>query len=150
MSKAAFILPTSSSHLIPVNQAGFSKQSVDLSLYDVEMPWGKGEFGLVGALENSGKNALGQQAPDSQGVALTFIHTHEKFLSDDGFNKFSLQIGNGAAKTFTSGYETATTTNGTFIIPDQPGFVAVPRDGKFCRPTLGEYLHQPGRGLSIY
>ncbi len=105
----------------PVNQAGFSKQSVALSLYDVEMPWGKGEFGLVGALENSGLNAVGQQAPDSQGVALTFIHTHEKFLTDDGFNKFSLQIGNGAAKTFTSGYETATTTNGTYIIPDVPG-----------------------------
>ena len=76
----------------PNNQAGFSKQSLDLSLYDVEMPWGKGEFGLVFASENSGKNALGQQAPDSQGVALTFIHTHENFLSEDGFNKFSLQI----------------------------------------------------------
>ena len=104
----------------PVNEAGFSKQSVVLSLYDVEMPWGKGEFGLVFASENSSKNALGQQASDSQGVALTFIHTHEKFLSDDGVNKFSLQIGNGAAKTFTSGFETAATTNGTFIIPDEP------------------------------
>jgi len=104
----------------PSNEAGFSKQSVVLSLYDVELPWGKGELGLVFASENSGKNALGQQAPDSQGGALTFIHTHEKFLSDDGFNKFSLQIGNGAAKTFTSGFETATLTNGTFIIPDEP------------------------------
>lgn len=105
----------------PVNEAGFSKQSAILSLYDVDMPWGKGEFGLVFAAENSGLNTLGQQAPDSQGVALTFIHTHEKFLTDDGVNKFSLQFGNAAAKTFTSGYETATTTNGTYIIPDQPG-----------------------------
>ncbi len=104
----------------PNNQAGFSKQSFVLSLYDVEMPWGKGEFGLVVASENSGKNALGQQAPDSQGGALTFIHTREHFLSEDGFNKFSLQIGNGAAKTFTSGFETATLTNGTFILPDEP------------------------------
>lgn len=102
------------------NQAGFSKQSVVLSLYDTEMPLGKGEFGLVFAAENSGKNALGQKAPNSQGAAFTFIHTHEKFLSEDGFNKFSLQIGNGAAKTFTSGYETTTTTNGTFIVPDDP------------------------------
>jgi maltoporin len=105
----------------PVNQAEFSKQSVILSLYDVDLPWGKGELGLVFAAENCGLNAAGQQAPDSQGVALTFIHTHEKFLSDDGVNKFSLQFGNAAAKTFTSGYETATTTNGTYIIPDQPG-----------------------------
>jgi maltoporin len=104
----------------PNNEAGFSKQSVVLSLYDVEVPWGKAEFGLVFASENSGQNALGQQAPDSQGGALTFIHTHEKFLSEDGFNKFSLQIGNGAAKTLTSGFETAATTNGTFIIPDEP------------------------------
>ena len=102
------------------NQAGFSKQSFDLSLYDLDVPWGKGEFGLVFATENSGKNALGQKAPDSRGVALTFIHTHEKFLSDDGVNTFSLQLGNGAAKTFTSGYETTATTNGTYIIPDQP------------------------------
>lgn len=102
------------------NEAGFSKQSFDLSLYDVELPWGKGEFGLVFATENSGKNSAGLQAPDSRGVAMTFIHTHEKFLSDDGVNTFSLQFGNGAAKTFTSGYETFTTTNGTYIVPDQP------------------------------
>ena len=129
----------------PVNQAGFSKQSVDLSLYDVDLPWGKGEFGIVGALENSGLNALGQQAPNSQGMALTFIHTHEKFLTDDGFNKFSLQLGNGAAKTFTSGYETATTTNGTYIIPDQPGswrfrvtesFVAQPWENFSISPAV--------------
>jgi maltoporin len=105
----------------PVNQAGFSKQSVVLSLYDVDMLWGKVEFGLVGALENSGLNEAGQQAPDSQGVAINIIHTHEKFLSDDGVNKFSLQFGTAAAKTFTSGYETATTSTGTYIIPDEPG-----------------------------
>jgi len=129
----------------PVNQAGFSKQSVDLSLYDVEMPWGKGEFGLVFASETSGLNAVGEQASDSQGVALTFIHTHEKFLTDDGFNKFSLQLGNGAAKTFTSGYETATTTNGTYIIPDEPGswrfratesFIAQPWENFSISPAL--------------
>lgn len=40
----------------PVNEAGFSKQSAILSLYDVDMPWGKGEFGLVFAAENSGLN----------------------------------------------------------------------------------------------
>jgi maltoporin len=33
-------------------------------------------------------------------------------------NKFSLQFGTGAAKTFTSGYETVALTNGTFIVPD--------------------------------
>ncbi|HEY1489734.1 MAG TPA: carbohydrate porin, partial [Verrucomicrobiae bacterium] len=105
----------------PVNQAGFSKQDVILSLYDMDVPWGRGELGLVFAAEDTGLNEAGQQASGSQGVAVTFIHTHEKFLSDDGVNKFSLQFGTAAAKTFTSGFETTTTTNGTYIVPDEPG-----------------------------
>jgi len=102
----------------PNNKAGFSKQSLDLSLYEVPVPWGKAEFAVVGALGGSGKDSLGHQAPDSDGFALTAIHTHDHFLSPDGFNRFSLQYGRGAAKTFTSGYETTTFTNGTFIVPD--------------------------------
>jgi maltoporin len=104
----------------PNNLAGFSKQSFVLSLYDVAVPLGKVEFGMVGALENSGLDSLGQQAPNSGGVAVTALHTHEHFLTEDGYNKFSLQFGTGAAKTFTSGYETTTLTNGTFIVPDEP------------------------------
>jgi maltoporin len=101
------------------NEAGFSKQSVVLSLYDVPMPWGKGEFGLVFTTQKSGKTATGTQAPDSEGGAITFIHTHEKFIDDEGINKISLQFGSGSAKTFTSGFETTTLTNGTFIVPDE-------------------------------
>jgi maltoporin len=104
----------------PNNLAGFSKQSFVLSLYDVAAPLGKLELGVVGAMENSGLNDLGQQAPNSGGVAVTLVHTHDHFISEDGFNKFSLQFGTGAAKTFTSGYETVTLTNGTFIVPDEP------------------------------
>jgi maltoporin len=105
----------------PNNQAGFSKQSWDLSLYDVRVPWGRAEFALVYARETSGLDADGLEGPNSQGVAFTFVHTHDHFLSEDGFNKLSLQIGNAAAKTFTSGYQTETFTNGTYIIPDEPG-----------------------------
>ncbi len=105
----------------PNNLAGFSKQSTDLSLYDFDLPVGKAELGLVFAAENSGKNANGQEAPNSEGGAVTFIHTYEHFLSEDGVNKLSLQFGTGAAKTFTSGYETTTLTNGTYIISDEPG-----------------------------
>ncbi len=104
----------------PNNQAGFSKQNVDLSLYDVDLPLGRGEFAVVFATENSGQDAAGAQAPNSQGAAVNFIHTRDQFLSADGVNKFSLQFGTGAAKTFTSGYETTTYTNGTYIVPDDP------------------------------
>jgi maltoporin len=89
-----------------------------LRLYDVPVPLGKGEFGLVYARANSGRDANGNSAPDSDGLAFTFLHTHDRFLSDDGVNKFSLQFGTGAAKTFTSGFETFTLTNGVFIRPD--------------------------------
>jgi maltoporin len=102
----------------PNNLAGFSKQDWVLNYYDVEVPLGTAEFGLTFAQINSGKDHSGMQADNSEGVAFTFIHSHEHFLSDDGVNKFSLQFGTGAAKTFTSGYETASFTNGTFIIPD--------------------------------
>jgi len=129
----------------PNNLAGFSKQSFDLSLYDVNVPLGKLELGVVYALENSGKDALGQQGPDTQGVAVTVIHTRDHFLNEDGVNKLSVQYGTAAAKTFTSGYETVTATNGTFIVPDEPGswrfrvtesFVAQPVEHFSISPAL--------------
>jgi maltoporin len=100
------------------NKAGFSKANWDLRLYDVPLPLGKGEFGFTYARADSGLDSNGNSAPDSDGFAFTFLHTHEKFLSDDGVNKFSLQFGTGAAKTFTSGFETFTLPNGVFIRPD--------------------------------
>jgi maltoporin len=102
----------------PDNKAGFSKANWDLRLYDVPLPFGKGEFGLVYANAASGQDAAGNSAPDSDGLAFTFLHTRDRFLSPDGVNKFSLQVGGGAAKTFTSGFETFAMTNGVFIRPE--------------------------------
>jgi maltoporin len=101
------------------NEAGFSKGNWDLRLYDVPLPLGKGEFGLLYARADSGQDAAGNSAPDSDGLAFSFVHTREAFLSTDGLNKFSLQFGTGAAKTFTSGFETFALTNGVFIRPDE-------------------------------
>ena len=100
------------------NKAGFAKGNVDLRLYDVPLPLGKGEFGAVYAHADSGLDASGRSAPSSDGGAIAFLHTAEKFISADGANKFSLQFGTGPAKTFTSGFETLTLTNGVFIRPD--------------------------------
>ena len=103
----------------PDNQAGFSKGNWDLRLYDVPVPLGKGEFGLTYARADSGLDSNGVSAPDSDGVAFTFLHTSDKFISDDGVNKFSVQIGTGAAKSFTSGFELFTLPGtGVFIRPD--------------------------------
>jgi maltoporin len=103
------------------NKAGFSKANYDVRLYDVPLPFGKGEFGFVYARSDSGLDAAGNSAPDSDGVAFTFLHTREGMISRDGVNKFSLQFGTGAAKTFTSGFETFSTSDGVFIRPDDPG-----------------------------
>jgi maltoporin len=102
----------------PNNKAGFSKANYDLRLYDVPLPLGKGEFGVVYARADSGLDALGRSAPNSQGASVTFLHTADQFISTDGANKFSLQFGTGPAKTFTSGFETFALTNGIFIRPD--------------------------------
>jgi maltoporin len=102
----------------PNNKAGFAKGNWDFRLYDVALPLGKGEFGAVYAHADSGLDANGRSAPPSDGGSFTFLHTAERFISDDGANKFSLQFGTGPAKTFTSGFETFTLTNGLFIRPD--------------------------------
>ena len=100
------------------NEAGFSKGNWDFRLYDVPLPLGKGEFGFAYARSDSGLDSVGNSAPDSDGVAFTFLHTRERMISPDGVNKFSLQFGTGAAKSFTSGFETFTTADGIFIRPD--------------------------------
>jgi maltoporin len=100
------------------NKAGYSKANWDLRLYDVPLPLGKGEFGFVYARADSGLDANGNSAPNSDGVAFTFLHTREAMLSPDGINKFSLQFGTGAAKTFTSGFETFSLNNGIYIRPE--------------------------------
>jgi maltoporin len=102
----------------PNNKAGFSKANWDLRLYDVPLPLGSGEFGIVYASADSGKDASGHSTPGADGAAITFLHTRDKFISDDGVNKLSLQFGTGPAKTFTSGFETFTLPNGLYIRPD--------------------------------
>jgi maltoporin len=103
----------------PQNQAGFSKSSFDLRVYDLPLLFGKAELGLTFSHARSGLDESGRQGPDSQGVAAVLVHTIPKFISDDGSNKFSIQYGTGPAKTFTAGFETVTLAEGTFIAPDE-------------------------------
>lgn len=105
----------------PANKAGFSKQSLDLRLYDAPMFWGHGEFGLAYADAKSGLDANGVQAADSSGFAFNFVHTSERLFNGRGVNKFSLQTGNGAAKNFASGFETFNQSGTDYILPDAEG-----------------------------
>lgn len=103
----------------PENEAGYSKTNLDFRLYD--LPWlgGKAELGFVYARVRSGLDPNGTQAPDTSGFALNYVQTNEKLFTKRDVNKFSIQIGNDAAKTFTSGFESFTTERGTFIKPDR-------------------------------
>jgi maltoporin len=123
------------------NEAGYSKSNFDLRLYDVGLPWGQGEFGVTVAREDSGQDANGNDAQNANGVALSFLHMRDKFLSDDGFNKFSLQWGQGPAKTFVSGFDYFTLNGDTYIRPD-------PADSWRFRVTE-HFVAQPWEHLSI-
>ena len=102
----------------PANKAGFSKGNFDFRLYDMPILGGKAEFGFDVSKASSGKDQNGVDAPGSTGVSFTFIHTAEKWVGENNMNKFYIQYGRGPAKTFTSGFETFTTPDGTFIRPD--------------------------------
>ena len=102
----------------PANKAGFSKGNVDLSLYDVPMPLGKGEFAFVYAAADAGLDQYGNSLPRTDGYAFTFLHEAKPLFGDQGFNMLSLQIGTGAAKTFTSGFETIAFNGQSYIRPD--------------------------------
>jgi len=105
----------------PQNKAGFNKSNYDFRLYDTKFLGGTGEFGFDISHATSGKDQTGVSAPNATGVSFTFIHTAEKWAGEKNMNKFYLQYGRGPAKTFTSGFETYTTTAGSFIRPDAPG-----------------------------
>lgn len=102
----------------PNNLAGFSKTNFDLRYYDWEFLGGTGEAGLVYSTASSGADSNGRQASDSDGFSLSVLRTDTGFLDPDSLHTTSAQIGNGPAKTFTSGFETFTDTSGTYIRPD--------------------------------
>jgi maltoporin len=102
----------------PQNKAGFNKSNFDFRLYDFKLPGGTGEFGFDVSHATSGKDQNGLDAPNATGVSFTFIHIAQKWLGENNLNKFYIQYGRGPAKTFTSSFETFTTSAGTFIRPD--------------------------------
>lgn len=102
----------------PLNLAGFSKTNFDLRYYDWNFLGGKGEVGLVYASAESGVDSDGKKAEDADGMALSLVRTDEGFLDENSLHKLSLQIGNGPAKTFSSGFETFSDAAGSYIRPD--------------------------------
>jgi maltoporin len=125
----------------PANKAGFSKGNVDFRLYEVPLPLGKGEFGLVFATADAGLDQDGHSLSGAEGGAFTFLHEAKPLFGDQGFNMLSLQIGNGPAKTFTSGFETFNFNGVSYIRPD-------PNNSWRFRVTE-HFIIQPGKHFSV-
>ena len=105
----------------PENKAGFSKGNWDLRLYELPMPLGQAELGVIYSTCRTGLDADGRQAEQENGPSFNFVHTAENFLGPDSLNRFSLQSGWGTAMTFNSGFETFSYSGKTFIRPSLPG-----------------------------
>ena len=125
----------------PANKAGFSKGNWDLRLYDVPVPLGKGEFNFIYANTQAGLDQNGNSLPRTDGVAFDFVHIARPLLDPNSFNTFSLQIGSGPAKTFSSGFETFTYAGKSYIRSD-------PNNSWRFRATE-HFVLQPVRHLSI-
>jgi maltoporin len=123
----------------PENRAGFSKSTYDLRAYDLPLLFGYVELGVAYASATSGVDELGRQGPKSQGFAATLVHTAPQFISDDGVQKLTIQFGTGPARTFTSGFETVTLPEGTFIRPDENGAWRLRVTESFSA-NVGEYF----------
>jgi len=105
----------------PTNQAGFSKSTFDLRVYDLPLLFGHTEVGFAYAHSMSGVDEAGNEAPDRHGMSVTVVHTIPEFISPDGVHKTSFQYGTGPARTFTAGFETMSLPEGTFIRTDAAG-----------------------------
>ena len=102
----------------PEDKAGFSKTNLDIRFYDLPVFKGNAEIGLILSRAKTGLDAEGNSGPESTGYSLHFVHSKSQFISHDGVNKFSVQYGTKAAKTFSSGFETFQLDGGTYIQPD--------------------------------
>jgi maltoporin len=123
----------------PENRAGFSKSTYDFRIYDLPLLAGHVELGLAYARAASGMDQQRRKGPDSHGFAAALVHTVPNFISDDGVQKFSVQYGTGPARTFTAGFETESLPQGTFIRPDENGFLRLRLTESFTA-NLGEYF----------
>ena len=125
----------------PANKSGFAKASWDLRLYDVDMPLGKGEFGVALVNSEGGADEGGDRVDDAFGAAFNFVHTAEGLVDERGVNKFSLQFGTGPARTFNSGFEVYSSAGQLYILPEL-------RDSWRARATE-HFVIQPYEWLSI-
>jgi len=123
----------------PQNQAGFTKSTFDLRVYDIPLLFGHTEVGVTYVRSSNGVDQAGNQGNDTSGFAANLVHTIPEFLSEDGVNKTSIQFGTGPARTFTAGYETVTLPTGSFILAEDDSATRLRVTENFTT-NLGEHV----------
>ncbi|WP_051261470.1 carbohydrate porin [Desulfovibrio inopinatus] len=90
-----------------------SKNTIDIRLYDVNVPLGKGMFWLSGSLVKGGtytdSNDITRGYPDANGFGAGFSHSRDDFLGlTDGYQEISVQYGRGTSADFTTNVQDPT------------------------------------------
>jgi len=101
----------------PIGSGNFSKWTIDMRYYDFKIGKATGMFGVDFSHQQSGLLDTGTSSSSYDGVALNFIYTNNDIAKEGSLHSMALQLGSGPAKTFTSGFETFTNADGTFIQP---------------------------------
>lgn len=78
----------------------YSKQNVDMRLYDIHVPGGRLGFWANLAFAKGGTTTDGREIPSSTGQAFGALYLQPELFG--GFNKFSVQYGRGPASNFST------------------------------------------------
>jgi len=87
-----------------------SKNTLDLRIYDFQLPWGKGMLWLAPSYLKGGTyetdDGTDAYYPTTSGGAIGFMHQHE--FTMDGYNRATLQYGKGTGSNFSPGVQDPT------------------------------------------
>lgn len=114
-SKLAVAYIGGSNDTYEFGDTGFiNKNSLDIRIYDFNVPLGKGMIWLVPSYVKGGtytdENDIDQEYPSTSGGSIGFVHQHE--LASDGYNRATLQYGQGTGSNFSPGVQDPTDTLG--------------------------------------
>jgi maltoporin len=108
-----------SNDIYEFGESGFiNKNSLDIRIYDFAAPLGKGMIWLVPSYVKGGTYAtedtngieIEQDYPSTSGASVGFVHQHD--FTMDGYNRATLQYGQGTGSNFSPGVQDPTDTLG--------------------------------------
>ncbi len=129
---------------IVTDNGNYSKNNLDVRLYNVNAPLGKVGFWYNFATTKGGTLEDGTVVPTITGQAFGFGHLRAEMLG--GYNRFSIQYGRGAASNFSTSIETPTSflkDASTFLLTEH--FLIQPNERFSIMPIFIYQRHKSGR-----